>query len=215
MEKINAIRLTTLALAASLASGNISAASVSDLFITEIMANPAAVSDSLGEWFELYNPTLETIDLSGFTLSDDGSDSHVISSGSSSIINPGEYFVMASNGDTTTNGGFTADYVYSGFTLANTADEIVFSDTNGEWLRLNYTSGFGIAGQSMELVTLPMFESSYALTDASLTYGLGDIGTPGSAGSFTPTPVPAPAAAWLFGSGLIGLLGIGRRRKKH
>ena len=30
-----------------------------------------------------------------------------------------------------------------------------------------------------------------------------------------PTPVPAPAAAWLFGSGLLGLLGIGRKRKKR
>ena len=27
-------------------------------------------------------------------------------------------------------------------------------------------------------------------------------------------PVPVPAAAWLFGSGLIGLIGVGRRSKK-
>lgn len=27
------------------------------------------------------------------------------------------------------------------------------------------------------------------------------------------TPVPVPAAVWLFGSGLIGLIGIGRRKK--
>ncbi|MGB5259033.1 MAG: VPLPA-CTERM sorting domain-containing protein [Gammaproteobacteria bacterium] len=27
------------------------------------------------------------------------------------------------------------------------------------------------------------------------------------------SPVPIPAAAWLFGSGLIGLVGIARRRK--
>ena len=26
-------------------------------------------------------------------------------------------------------------------------------------------------------------------------------------------PVPVPAAAWLFGSGLVGLIGVGRRRK--
>jgi hypothetical protein len=27
------------------------------------------------------------------------------------------------------------------------------------------------------------------------------------------SPVPVPAAAWLFGSGLLGLVGIARRRK--
>ena len=32
-----------------------------------------------------------------------------------------------------------------------------------------------------------------------------------AAGSVTP-PVPLPAAVWLFGSGLLGLLGVGRRR---
>jgi hypothetical protein len=31
--------------------------------------------------------------------------------------------------------------------------------------------------------------------------------------TFTPAPVPVPAAAWLFGSGLLGLLGIARKRK--
>jgi hypothetical protein len=30
----------------------------------------------------------------------------------------------------------------------------------------------------------------------------------------TPNPVPLPAAAWLFGSGVLGLLGFQRRRKK-
>ena len=34
--------------------------------------------------------------------------------------------------------------------------------------------------------------------------------------SFVPTPaaVPVPAAVWLFGSGLLGLVGIARRKKK-
>ena len=47
-----------------------------------------------------------------------------------------------------------------------------------------------------------------------LGYDLGSITFDGNTLSFTgntPT-VPLPAAAWLFGSGLLGLLGIGRRR---
>ncbi|MDT8283315.1 MAG: VPLPA-CTERM sorting domain-containing protein [Gammaproteobacteria bacterium] len=31
--------------------------------------------------------------------------------------------------------------------------------------------------------------------------------------SITPSAVPVPAAVWLFGSGLLGLVGVARRRK--
>jgi hypothetical protein len=38
---------------------------------------------------------------------------------------------------------------------------------------------------------------------------------PGLSANFTPnTPIPVPAAAWLFGSGLLGLVGVARRRNK-
>lgn len=186
------------------------AASVSDLLITEIMANPAAVSDTNGEWFELFNPTSEAIELSDIVLSDDGSNSHVISTGSSLLINSGDYFIMARNGDNTTNGGFTADYVYSSFSLGNTSDQVIFSDTMGELLRLDYGSGFVPAGASMELIDAVMLPSNYA---ASTTiFGDGGLGTPGTAGSYihevTPSPVPLPGAAWLMGSGLLGLIGF-------
>ena len=30
-----------------------------------------------------------------------------------------------------------------------------------------------------------------------------------------PAPIPVPAAAWLFGSGLVGLVGVARRRRKQ
>jgi hypothetical protein len=190
-------------------------ASVSDLFISEIMANPLQVSDGNGEWIELFNPTAEAINLEGTLLSDDGSNNHTISTGSPLLINPGQYFVMGRNDDITSNGGYTVDYVYSGFTLGNSGDQIILSDGLTEFLRLDYSAEFDTAGISMELTGQGMTELDYTLTDNALTYGLGDIGTPGVTGSFIPTasPVPVPAAAWLFASGLVGLAGIGRRHK--
>ena len=196
-------------------SGHANALLVSDLLISEVMANPAALTDARGEWFELYNPTDHEINLRGIWIGDDGLDSHKIET--DLLILPSEYLTLARNADP----GFSPDYVYDNFTLGNGADEIVFSDDLKEWLRLDYSVGFVEAGRSSELTALPMLASNYALSLESLTYGAGDIGTPGSAGntnplaSVVPVPtsighsvsaVPAPATIWLFISGLLTLL---------
>ena len=178
------------------------ASTVNDLLITEVMANPAALSDSLGEWFELYNPTDQQINLLGITLGDDGASRH--SFDSDLLIMPGEYLTLARS----SSPGFTADYVYNSFTLANTSDEIVFREGLTELLRLDYGPGFAVSGRSRELLQLPMQASNYSLTLASLTYGLGDVGTPGTAGGALtpPSAVPLPAAAWLFITGILATL---------
>ena len=189
------------------------AASIDNLLISEVMANPAMVSDSNGEWFELFNSGLSAINLQGLKLSDDGSNSHVISAEQPLWVSPGQYFVLAKNADSNSNGGFFADYEYNNFTLGNSSDQIIFSNDLSEILRLNYASDFASAGQSMELLSLPMTQANFALSLMFNAYGLGDIGTPGLAGRFNPTPVPLPAAIWLFGGGLIGMFGISRRGK--
>ena len=178
------------------------AASVGDLLITEVMANPAALSDTRGEWFELHNPTDREFNLRGFSLGDDGAKRH--SFDTDLLILPGEFLTLARS----SNPGFTADYVYDNFILSNSGDEIVLRDGLIELLRLDYGSGFATAGRSRELLQLPMLASNYGLTLASLSYGLGDIGTPGSAGGALPPPsaVPLPAAAWLFITGILAML---------
>ena len=208
--------LTLPFIAATCAFAPISqAASVSDLLITEIMATPAAVSDTQGEWFELFNPTAESINLNGITLSDDGSNQHIITSDNPLVIDPGSFFVMARNGDSTTNGGFTADYVYNNFSLGNTSDQIIFSDASSILLRVDYEAGFVPSAGSMELTNGIMQIDNYVA--ANTAFGLGDLGTPGTAGSFnlagTPAPVPLPGAVWLMASGLLGFVGFKRKQK--
>lgn len=187
------------------------AAIISDLLITEIMANPNAVTDTKGEWFEIYNPSNDVFDFNGITLSDNGSNSHLITGSTNLIINPGEYFVFGKNSNTLQNGGYIADYVYSNFTLGNSDDEIILTDSIGNMLSLEYTSGFVSAGKSTELLSYEMLMANYGTT-SDFNYGDGDFGTPGSQGSyaFNTTPVPEPESLWLL---LIGCLLLLSRKK--
>jgi hypothetical protein len=178
------------------------AATFGDLWISEVMANPAALADAGGEWFELYNPTTETLNLRDLSIGDDGGDLHRIDS--DLLILPGHFLTLARSATP----GFVPDYVYNGFTLANSADEIVLRDTVAELLRLDYGGGFSVAGVSRELRSLPMTATNYALTPGALSYGAGDFGSPGAAGWFALplSPVPLPASTWLFVSALLGML---------
>lgn len=213
---MNGIKKSCVIFALLVLSQTVSAASISpgDLIISEVMANPSAVSDAYGEWFELRNMTGSALDLSGLTLSDDGSNTHVIDNGGPLIIAPYAYLVFGRNGDLALNGGYTADYVYSGFTLDNTSDEIVVSAGGVEIIRLEYTTGFAVAGESQELfgdVSLPLTNSDFVPSVSS--YGLGDYGTPGLAGNsaWAVQAMPVPGALWLLGSAFLGLLGVARR----
>ncbi|MDX1417767.1 MAG: lamin tail domain-containing protein, partial [Candidatus Promineifilaceae bacterium] len=107
------------------------AESPGDIIVNEIMNNPAAVSDSVGEWFEVYNTTGSAIDINGWTIEDNDTDSHVISSGGSLIVPAGGYLVLGNNTDTATNGGAPVAYSYgSSWFLSNSADEVVLFDSS-------------------------------------------------------------------------------------
>lgn len=187
-----------------------------ELLISEVMANPSQVSDANGEWFELFNAGANPIDINGITISDTGSNIHEINNGGSLFINPGDYLVLGRNGDTSNNGGFVADYVYTNFTLGNSSDQIILSNAGMQIARLDYSGlPFGVAGVSAELVQQTISPSSidYQLTQNTV-YGLGDIGTPGSAGSFNlsnASPVPIPSALWLFVSALALFTGTAKK----
>ena len=153
------------------------------LSITEIMQNPSAVSDANGEWFEIYNGNIDSVDLLGFTIKDKDTDSHQITS--SFIIPRHSHAVLGRNSDSNTNGGLTVDYQYDGFTLANGADEIILIDPYGNTIdSVAYDGGTAFPdpnGASMALLGLNLnnnIGSNWAEYD-SLTYGDGDYGTPG------------------------------------
>ena len=102
-----------------------------DLVIVEIMRNPASVSDARGEWFEIFNPGSAAIDINGWTIRDNDSDSHEIDNGSPLLVPAGGVLVLGRNGVRADNGGYVAGYVYRGFFLANIEDEIELVDATG------------------------------------------------------------------------------------
>jgi len=77
------------------------------------MANPNAVADNLGEWFEIFNPTGTVWDLQGLTIKDNNITPEQFTIASSVLVQPGGFAVLGNNGNTGTNGGVTVNYVYS------------------------------------------------------------------------------------------------------
>jgi predicted extracellular nuclease len=166
---------------------NAEAATSGDVVVNEIMQNPSAVSDSAGEWFELYNSTSSPIDIDGWTIEDNGSDIHVIDNGGPLNIPAGGYLVLARNADPSTNGGVTVDYQYSDdFFLSNGSDELVLYDTGlNEIDRVEWDDGATFpdpTGASMALKD-PALDNNDGTNwcTAVTAFGGGDLGTPGLA----------------------------------
>lgn len=179
-----------------------------DLIVTEIMQNPSMVSDTAGEWFEVYNATATTLDLAGLTIRDWGTDSFSI--GAPVYVSPGEYFVFGREGNPGLNGGLTVDYVFTGMNLGNSDDELEivngggvvidtvvwdggpdFPDPNGASMSLD-------AGILDDLLN----DDGLSWCEASSAFGMGDLGTPGAANdSCTPVDPDDDGDGWTVGEG--------------
>jgi hypothetical protein len=106
---------------------------------------------------------------------------------------------------------------WDSFSVDVKANEILdFSFTSASALALtpvdnadgSNLEGLGlIAGESMSELVLTYNDNYLGFVDS-------DFDDMMVRAQFIPTAVPLPAAVWLFGSGLIGLIGMARRRKQ-
>ena len=164
----------------------LAAAPVTDsLVITEYMADPAAVPDNAGEWFELYNASTQPVDLNGLSLGRTFATTatqHIITSEECLPLQPGEYAVLANNDYPVTNGGLPAVlYRYSGLTLVNSNGGLFVS--HGSKLLDQITYNSVQAGRSRELSRQTLSaagnDNIANFCHGTQPFGAGDRGTPG------------------------------------
>ncbi len=175
--------------------------------INEIMQNPFVLSDTDGEWFEIYNAGASTVDIEGWTIQDAGGESHVIASGGALNVAAGAYAVLARNGAALVAEGITALYTYAGITLGNSADEVILLNASLQEVdRVEYDGGTlwpDPSGQSMQFDETQAdnnIGANWSGTGAPL-FGTGDRGTPGSMNdTTTPAPPTVISANKLFGN---------------
>jgi competence protein ComEC len=177
------------------------------LVITEIMADPAAVADERGEWFEVYNLGQRPIDLRGYRLAS-GNDVHVISR--SVVVPPDGFVVLARDARPSANGGVPARYAYgAAITLANDGDWVALRDPSGTTID-SVAWRASAPGASWELLDPGADHSAVGgqvWRRATSVYGAGDRGTPGRPterfAAHRPSPPVArtPAAAEESASG--------------
>ena len=100
----------------------------SPLMVTEIMARNATYDDGAGRFYdyiEIYNSSSESIDISGYHLSDSRSDVMKWAFPQGTTIGAGEYLLVYAC-------GMNADGLYASFSLSSEGETVVLSNARGQ-----------------------------------------------------------------------------------
>jgi len=164
------------------------------IVICEVLQDPVTVLDGVGEWFEVYNNSAVAVDMDGWTIKDDGTNTHTIVG--TLIVPAFGYAVLGNNADPLTNGGYTCNYVFPvAFALGNADDELVLVMPDGvtEVDRIMWDGGTiwpDPSGASMIFAGLPGDDNNVGtswtvstLREPSFTGATGDLGSPGTLGT--------------------------------
>jgi hypothetical protein len=214
-----------------LIAGFLSAAQA-DIVINEVLGS---TTGSDAEFVELYNTGSSAVDIGGWQIelwdSDTGSayggadaaSPYVIASGT--MISAGGFFLFA-NEQTQNDFSVTADFLLSANSIENSSYTMILKNASLSTINSIFVTdgGAGDAANDAGTAITPDLTVGpdgayipagfYRTTDGADAIELQDFsdyrdtGTPG-----TMNAVPVPAAAWLLGSGLIGLIGIRRKEK--
>ncbi len=172
-----------------------------DLLITEILSRPAG-DEGLAEWIEIHNPGPQALNLDGCRLSDASVDDTLIDAGGVLLVPAGGFVVLGRSGDPLENGGLLPDHVYSGFILANRADEVLLTcgDTLIDGVAYDDREGWPAApGRTMSLdpanLDATANDAPAAWCAAAEADRYGDERNAGTPGTANPT-CPRLAVEW-------------------
>lgn len=166
--------------------------SFGDVLITELLANPQAVSDADGEWLELYNNTADAIDIYGWVLSDNDRQHQI----NQSLMLAANSYLVLSRSDNNVNGLaplHASDYVYDTLQLTNGGGSASLHNAAGDLIwTLAYDQTQVAAGASWsldgeilqqrspaELAQAAKQSTHWCFSNRFITGSSGDKGTPG------------------------------------
>jgi hypothetical protein len=159
-----------------------------ELVIDEVMTDPEAVDEQYGQWFEIYNASLFTVNLEGLAVRVDDVDLYHLTTAFE--LESGGYAVIGTDDDTTVNGGVDVDAEWpAGPTYQLSITDGDLSIENGSIVLdgISWRSDNGFpenSGSSMSLD--PKHQNALDNDDganwcsAIVTFGDGDYGTPGT-----------------------------------
>ncbi len=166
-------------------------ADASNLRVSELLVNPDASDDAVGEWFELTNVTGQPIDLGGVEVQV-GVDSFTFQS--RLLIEPGDFLTFGVDGKPSRNGGYHSDHVapWEEFALPNgtTTMTVRAADNSAveslTWGASNVPVVGGVSQERVDLNGSTQAGNWQAATEA-WSGSAGDFGTPGDGeGDVTP-----------------------------
>ncbi len=158
-----------------------------DLYVTEVMANPNACSDTYGEWIEIYNATEGTVNIGGLTIEDEAGHSGTIEG--ELIIESGAYAILGRTDAARFCDSDVSPIAFYGSrpALNNGGDQVFGKAPNGNVLFASNRWSRAISGESIELDPKVSINRESNADDAinwqlgSRPYGIGvSFGTPGS-----------------------------------
>ena len=159
-----------------------------DVVFSEMMVNPEAVEDDVGEWIELYNTSDYPVDLAGYSFHDDDYDMWILGT---IIVPANEYVVLCADLNPAINGGvpcdawFYRDWDGDGLALANGVDELVLTRADGveiDWLQYDdgwFTKAVATGVDPDHLEGGANNDGRYWCDQTTITSPMVEPGTPG------------------------------------
>jgi hypothetical protein len=159
-----------------------------ELVIDEVMTDPASVDVQHGQWFEIYNASLFTVNIEGLAVRVD--DTQLYHLTTAYEVERGGYAVIGTDSDTKTNGGVAVDAEWPpgvAYQLSITDGDLSIENASIVLDGISWRSDNGfpeISGSSMSLD--PAHQNAFDNDDGTnwcsdkATFGDGDYGTPGT-----------------------------------